>query len=58
VQPTLDNVQNGSYPISRELFFYTVGEPTADIKAFIDWVLSEGGQRVCEEVGYYPLGKK
>jgi len=58
VEPTLENVQNGSYPISRELYFYTVGEPTGEVKKFIDWVLSEAGQKVCEEVGYYPLRKK
>src|SRR5262249_11722814 len=40
VEPSLENVQGGSYPISRELYFYTVGEPTGNVKAFIDWVLS------------------
>lgn len=58
VEPTLANVQNGSYPISRELFFYIVGEPRENVKAFIDWTLSEGGQKICQEVGYYPLRKK
>jgi phosphate transport system substrate-binding protein len=55
VEPTLENVVDGSYPVSRELFFYIMGDPEGEIKAFIDWVLSEEGQSVCEEVGYYPL---
>jgi phosphate transport system substrate-binding protein len=58
VEPSLANVHNGTYPISRELYFYLIGEPSGEVKAFIDWVLSEGGQKVCEEVGYYPLRKK
>jgi phosphate transport system substrate-binding protein len=58
VPPTLDNVQSGRYPLSRQLFFYTVGEPAGEVKVFIDWVLSQEGQKVCQEVGYYPLKKK
>ncbi len=55
VVPSLETVESGSYPLSRQLFFYTVGEPEGEIKAFIDWVLSPEGQQICEEVGYYPL---
>lgn len=58
VQPTLENVQNNSYALSRELYFYTMGEATGAVKEFIDWVLSSEGQKVCEQVGYYPLRKK
>lgn len=58
VAPSLATVHNGTYPISRELYFYTAGEPAGDVKAFIDWARSPDGQKVCEEVGYYPLGKK
>ena len=55
--PTLENVVSGAYPISRKLFFYTLGEPAGAVKAFIEWTLSEEGQRVCEQVGYYPVQK-
>jgi phosphate transport system substrate-binding protein len=55
VQPTLTTVQNGQYPLSRSLFFYTIGEPAGLAKEFIDWVLGAEGQKVCELVGYYPL---
>ena len=58
VPPSLDNVQSGRYPLSRQLFFYTVGEPEGEVKVFIDWVLSEEGQKVCQDVGYYPLKRK
>lgn len=57
VEPTLANVVNGKYPISRSLYFYTAGQPAGEIKDFIDWALSPDGQQVCEKVGYYPLAK-
>jgi phosphate transport system substrate-binding protein len=57
VEPTMDNVVKQTYPISRYLYFYTAGEPQGEIKAFIDWVLSDEGQKICQEVGYYPLPK-
>jgi len=55
VGPSLESVQNGTYPLSRNLYFYTVGEPQGQERKFIDWVLSAEGQRLCETVGYYPL---
>ncbi len=58
VTPSLATVQNGQYPLSRNLFFYTIGDPAGDVKAFIDWVLGQEGQKICEEVGYYPIVKK
>ena len=55
VEPTQTNVVSGDYPISRYLYFYTVGEPSAQVKPFIDWVMSTEGQKICESVGYFPL---
>jgi phosphate transport system substrate-binding protein len=53
--PTKENVQSGSYPLSRNLFMYTRGQPTGPAKAFIEYVLSKPGQTVVEQVGYYPI---
>jgi len=60
IEPSLQNVVNGSYPISRSLYFYTVGEPEGAVKHFIAWARGPVGQKICEEVNYYPLppGKK
>ena len=58
VPASLATVQSNQYPLSRNLFFYTVGEPAGESKAFIDWVLSPEGQKICETVGYYPLRTK
>jgi phosphate transport system substrate-binding protein len=55
VDPTLENVVSGKYPISRYLYWYLAGEPAGDVKALVDWVMSKKGQAVVENVGYYPL---
>ncbi|MFA5138223.1 MAG: phosphate ABC transporter substrate-binding protein [Elusimicrobiota bacterium] len=57
LEPTMKNVLDGSYPISRALYFYTAGKPEGEMKRFIDWVLGPEGQRICGQVGYYPLKK-
>ena len=55
IKPTMETVDSGRYPLSRQLFFYTVGEPAGETKAFIDWVLGPEGQKICQAVGFYPL---
>jgi phosphate transport system substrate-binding protein len=57
VLPTEDNILSGKYPISRFLFFYVKAKPTAHMKQFIDWVIGPGGQKVVNEVGYFPSMK-
>ena len=55
VAPTMDNVLTGRYPISRPLYWYFAGQPDGDIREFALWVLSDAGQVVVKDVGYYPL---
>ena len=58
VEPSLATAQSGAYPISRFLYFYTAVEASGTTKKFIDWVVGPDGQKVIEDVGYYPLPKK
>jgi len=46
------DIKDGTYPISRTLILVTKDEPTEMIKFFIDWILSEDGQRIVEESGF------
>jgi phosphate transport system substrate-binding protein len=57
IAPSLETAQSGTYPISRFLYFYTAGELTGLGKKFVDWVKGDDGQKVIEQVGYYPLPK-
>jgi len=54
VPPTLENARNQSYPIARPLFMYTNGEPKAETKAYLDWIMGDAGQCVIYEKGYAP----
>lgn len=54
---SVENTLNHSYPISRPLFMYTLGAPEGKVKAYMDWVHSEGGQKIVAESGYVPLPK-
>jgi phosphate transport system substrate-binding protein len=54
-EPTAENVKADLYPISRYLFMYTRSRPIGATKAFIDWVLSDEGQAVVTQVGYFPI---
>jgi phosphate transport system substrate-binding protein len=55
VEPTNENVINGSYELARKLFMYTNGAPEGIEKAFIDFVLSEEGQELVKKAGYVSL---
>ena len=54
-EPTVENVKNGSYPISRSLYLLVKGEPTGLARDFIDFILSEEGQSIVEEEGFVPV---
>ena len=53
--PIPENIKKGLYPISRYLYMYLRKKPEGEIKKFIDWILSEEGQKVVVEVGYFPI---
>lgn len=55
VEPTLENVKNNTYPISRPLLLYTKGKPEGQIKAFIDFVLSPEGQEIVKKTDFVPI---
>ena len=55
VKPTVKAALDGSYPIARPLLMYTNGEPTGAVKAYLDWILSDDGQRIIMNKGYAPI---
>jgi phosphate transport system substrate-binding protein len=58
VEPTMKNATGGTYPLSRFLSIYSVGEPSEIAREYLDFVLSAKGQALVEGVGYYPLPKQ
>ena len=55
IEPSMENVLAGKYPISRYLYWYLAGMPAGDMLKLSQWVVSDEGQKVVENVGYYPL---
>ncbi len=55
VKPSVATVNDGKYPIARPLFMYTPGEPTGEVKTYIDWVLGPDGQKIVNDLGFVPL---
>ena len=55
VEPTKENIINGSYIIQRPLLLVGSGEPTAIQQAFLDVVLGDEGQKTVEDMGFFPM---
>jgi phosphate transport system substrate-binding protein len=44
------------YPLSRKLFYYTIGEPSGETKKFLDWAItSDAAKAIVEKVGFIPV---
>ena len=56
--PSVENTLNGTYPIARPLYIYSLGEPSGDVKKYLDWILSETGQSIVTKNGYVPVQTK
>lgn len=55
IEPTIENIKNNSYPISRNLTFITAGPPKGEVKAFLEFITGPEGHRIIVESGYVPL---
>ena len=55
VQPGAKTAQDGTWPISRELYLFTSGQPQGDAKKLVDYTLSAEGQQFVSKSGFVPL---
>jgi len=56
VAPTIDNVKTKTYPVSRDLYVITNGQPSGLTADFIKYILSPDGQKIVADEGYVTLG--
>ncbi len=54
VLPSVETVNNAKYPISRDLYMYTAGEPTGQILAYLEWILQSEAQIIVSDLGFVP----
>jgi phosphate transport system substrate-binding protein len=55
VLPAIATVNDKTYPIARDLYMYTDGEPTGVVKEYLDWLLSPKAQEIVAELGFVPV---
>ena len=55
VIPSIATVNDNSYPVARDLYMYTAGEPAEAIKDYINWILSPEAQAIVADLGFVPI---
>jgi len=57
VMPTVATVQDGSYPVSRPLYMYTMHGAPQTVQDYLTWIKGPEGQKVVEQLEFVPLSK-
>ena len=55
VLPSIPTVNDKTYPIARDLYMYTNGQPEGTLKEYLDWILSDTAQEIVAELGFVPV---
>lgn len=55
VLPSIATVNDKTYPIARDLYMYTNGQPTGVIKEYLDWILGPEAQQIVAQLGFVPI---
>lgn len=55
ILPSAETVNDGSYPIARELYMYTPGQPVGAVAAYIEWIFTDDAQAIVKELGFVPV---
>jgi phosphate transport system substrate-binding protein len=58
VEPSVVNIDNGSYTLVRPFLFVFTGSPVGEAKSFVDFVLSPAAQRLLSKEGLVPAVQK
>ena len=53
--PDKESVLSKKYPFARPTFYYTNGEPAGEAAKFVEFTLSDEGQKIVEKVGFVPV---
>ena len=57
ILPSAATVNDGTYPIARDLYMYTGHAPTGAVKAYLDWIVSAEAQQIVTQLGFVPILK-
>ncbi|HCK0932447.1 PstS family phosphate ABC transporter substrate-binding protein [Klebsiella oxytoca] len=57
IAPTVENIRNGSYPYTVDVYMVTREHTSAETQQLVAWFLSPQGQHLVQDVGYVPMYK-
>jgi phosphate transport system substrate-binding protein len=52
IEASISTVRDGSYPVFRSLYLYTIGDPAGETRNLLAYILSKAGQRQVAENGF------
>ncbi|MDJ0333381.1 substrate-binding domain-containing protein [Planococcus sp. S3-L1] len=52
IEPNIENIRSGKYPLAAEFYAVTAGTKNTNVQPFIEWILSEEGQKLVEDTGF------
>jgi phosphate transport system substrate-binding protein len=55
IYPSAETVNDGTYPIARDLYMYTAGPPVGFVKTYMDWIFSPKAQKIVTQLGFVPI---
>jgi phosphate transport system substrate-binding protein len=55
VKPSVETVNDNSYPIARDLYMYTNGKPEGAVKDYLEWIFTPEAQEIVAELGFVPV---
>jgi phosphate transport system substrate-binding protein len=58
IYPSADSVNNNTYPIARDLYMYTNGQPEGAVKEYLDWIFTSEAQEIVAELGFVPVSTR
>ncbi len=53
--PSVDTVNSGLYPVARNLYMYTAGEPSGLVLEYLTWILTPEAQEIVRALGFVPI---
>lgn len=54
--PSANTVNQGQYPIARDLYMYTNHQPSGSIANYINWIMTSEAQTIVTQLGFVPIG--
>jgi phosphate transport system substrate-binding protein len=55
ILPSAASVNTGQYPIARDLYMYTNGEPKGAEQEYLNWIMTAEAQAIVTQLGFVPL---